>query len=296
MSDKRDIPAHATYDQRYGRTPLPEPMKPGEISLELSNNLQDLLAYILEENSFQVEFGTHHYLKEHTQEIIKSVLAKFNDKPRIDFKEYTEKSLSFIVDDLLAKLKFNWSAERTLRFFEHFMDAYSPMAEVIELLLKKHAAPYILMKEKGYHRFHPISLEAEREAIGTSFNVLSSFGHNAATRHLAEASQALNKGNYNGAVRESINAVESVAKIVVADDKATLGKALANLERNNIYIHPALKKGWSELYGFASDESGIRHASRDGMDKVDQFLAIYMFGACASFAAYLANQKRQIDE
>ena len=46
--------------------------------------------------------------------------------------------------------------------------------------------------------------------------------------------------------------------------------------------------------GYTSDEQGIRHALIDqatadvGLDE-----AMFMFGACASFAAYLANKHRQ---
>ena len=56
-------------------------------------------------------------------------------------------------------------------------------------------------------------------------------------------------------------------------------------------MHPALKQAFANLYGYTSDEEGIRHAlleeavSRSGQDE-----AVFMLGACASFASYLARK------
>ena len=46
------------------------------------------------------------------------------------------------------------------------------------------------------------------------------------------------------------------------------------------------------LYGYTSDEDGIRHALLGEQEKVDIDDAVFMFGACASFTAYLVNKAR----
>ena len=71
-----------------------------------------------------------------------------------------------------------------------------------------------------------------------------------------------------------------------------LSDALAKLEQK-ISIHSAMKKGFNSLYGYTSDEKGIRHALLDDSTaKVDEADALFMFGACAAFVSYLINKAR----
>ena len=44
--------------------------------------------------------------------------------------------------------------------------------------------------------------------------------------------------------------------------------------------------------GYTSDEDGIRHALLEEQEKVDIADAVFMFGACTSFTAYLVNKAR----
>jgi hypothetical protein len=111
-----------------------------------------------------------------------------------------------------------------------------------------------------------------------------------ARAHLRNAASHLTAGNFADSVRESIHAVESVSRTL--DPSADLSKALARLEQK-ISIHAAMKKGFTSLYGYASDENGIRHALLEaGEAKVDEADALFMIGACAAFVSYLLNKAR----
>ena len=51
---------------------------------------------------------------------------------------------------------------------------------------------------------------------------------------------------------------------------------------------------FSQPYGYTNDEQGIRHAlTGQGAADVGLDEAMFMFGACASFAAYLTSKHRQ---
>ena len=167
MSDKRDVPAHATYDQRYGSTPLPELMKPGEISLELRNDLEDLLDRTLK----GLSKGHFNHLTNEGKDVMLDVLPKFFKQSRRERTRYENEYTLTIINDLSSKMKSNWPPERTLGFFELLMDAYSPIREEIYNLLKNHNAPYHVIEEEGTFRFHPISLEAERDLCVESYAV-----------------------------------------------------------------------------------------------------------------------------
>lgn len=59
-------------------------------------------------------------------------------------------------------------------------------------------------------------------------------------------------------------------------------------------LHGAFKSGIEKLYGYTSNESGIRHSLSDATTTVDGADAVFMFGACASFAAYLVEKARGV--
>lgn len=65
--------------------------------------------------------------------------------------------------------------------------------------------------------------------------------------------------DYRNSIKESISAVESLAATITGADKGTLGQLIKKLE-DKVGLHPALKTAFSSLYGYTSDEGGIRHA------------------------------------
>jgi hypothetical protein len=91
--------------------------------------------------------------------------------------------------------------------------------------------------------------------------------------------------DYRNSIKESISAVEAMARIVSQNSKATLGEALKILEKNG-HLHPALKDGFSKLYGYTNDDDGIRHAMLEEPN-LDQSDAKYFLLSCTSFINYL---------
>ncbi|MBI5894266.1 MAG: hypothetical protein HZB79_11620 [Deltaproteobacteria bacterium] len=91
--------------------------------------------------------------------------------------------------------------------------------------------------------------------------------------------------DYRNSVKESISAVESISQIITGNSKATLGEALKTIDKD-VEIHGALKKGFDAIYGYTSDEGGIRHAMLEE-SKVDFEDAKYMFVSCSAFINYL---------
>ncbi len=69
-------------------------------------------------------------------------------------------------------------------------------------------------------------------------------------------------------------------------------EAMKALE-DRVRIHPALRKAFGGLYGYTSDEQGIRHALLDKPESpVGRDEAVFMLGACASFVTYLLSKSR----
>jgi AbiJ N-terminal domain 4 len=89
--------------------------------------------------------------------------------------------------------------------------------------------------------------------------------------------------SYRNAIKEAISAVESVSKLVTGEK--TLGAALKTI-RDTIHLHPTLEKGFNALYGYTSDEGGIRHAllAESTVDSAD---ARFMLVACSAFVNFV---------
>ena len=94
--------------------------------------------------------------------------------------------------------------------------------------------------------------------------------------------------DYRNSIKESISAVESMAKIISGNPKAELSDALKEMEKKKL-LHAALKEGFIKLYGYTSDADGIRHSMMDkpNLDAAD---ARYFLLSCTSFINYLKAQ------
>lgn len=134
----------------------------------------------------------------------------------------------------------------------------------------------------------PIASEVDRQTVERAFFDLSEVEFNGARAHLKNAATNLTAGKYADSVRESIHAVESVARILAPTDK--LSDALGRLE-SSLSIHGSLKRGFAAIYGYTSDEKGIRHPLlEEDAPRVDETDALFMLGACAAFLSYLVNK------
>ena len=161
-------------------------------------------------------------------------------------------------------------------------------------LFEKHEAAYRLDFSSTPYRFVPSASIEQSESTQHALQTLHEGNMDGATTHLRQAAEHINACQYADAITDCILAVESVARIIDPQSSATLGPALHSLEQTGVLNHPVLKQAFLKLYGYTNDEQGLRHALLD-QDAADVGLseAMFMFGACASFAAYLAQKHQQ---
>lgn len=135
----------------------------------------------------------------------------------------------------------------------------------------------------------PISSQAEVSAIESALSTTSLAGLTGAHAHISTALQLLAKRpdpDYRNSIKESISAVEAIAKQLGTSESQGLAGALAELSKK-VSLHGAFKAGLLSLYGYTSDEGGIRHAMLEepnvGYDE-----AKYMAVACSAFVNFIA--------
>ena len=118
-------------------------------------------------------------------------------------------------------------------------------------------------------------------------------GYEGIAEHIRTALELLGKKpepDYRNSIKESISAVETAAILVTGDKKATLDKALAKLADKG-KLHGAFKNGVSALFGWTSDEEGIRHSILNEQN-VGFPEAKFMLVSCSAFANYLIDSAR----
>ena len=103
--------------------------------------------------------------------------------------------------------------------------------------------------------------------------------------------------DYENSVKESISAVEALCSVITGETgaQATLGKMIKHLEGKGVAIPQAMINAYSSLYGYTSDEGGIRHGSMDFKD-VPAEDAKYMLVSWSAFVNYLVEKWSKIGE
>ncbi|MEY3444095.1 MAG: hypothetical protein RLZZ519_2376, partial [Bacteroidota bacterium] len=91
--------------------------------------------------------------------------------------------------------------------------------------------------------------------------------------------------DYRNSIKESISAVESIAKTISEEDSKSLKPALDKIKKP-LGLHQALVTAFGSLYGYTSDEGGIRHAMME-TNTSDFEDAKYMLVSCSAFINYL---------
>jgi hypothetical protein len=159
----------------------------------------------------------------------------------------------------------------------------------------------VFQDERSAYRFvgrqiTPIYDETTGKEIETALLRLDNSPFANAKIHISTAISKISdrqQPDYRNSIKESISAVESVARVLCDDENATLGKALKKFDIK-VNIHPALKDAFLKIYGYTSDENGIRHALSDESD-LDLEDAAFMLAACSAFINYVIVKAQKAD-
>lgn len=93
--------------------------------------------------------------------------------------------------------------------------------------------------------------------------------------------------DYRNAIKESISALESLINLIAGSKGSTMSDALKLIKRKDILgLHQALHNSLMSLYGWASDESGIRHYLKEE-STIENDDAKLIIVTCCSFVSYL---------
>lgn len=289
-----------TFSQRYGYEPLPKPMQAEELSDDLRRELWDLLSDVLSDSIIYSPYGHNQRFSLEAQIWIQCMLGKLLKKPKDEIDMDCDWIMAVFKEHIYNPgCPFHITLDVVESFVnsEEFEEVHGPDFESyiddIRQLFEGHMAAYYFSEEHPY-QIRPRSNIAQGKATEQAIEAVRKGGMGGADTHLRRAVEHLNTQQYADSIRESIHAVESVAR-TICPDKNTLSDALKSLERRDLVVHPALKEAFQKLYVYSNDEQGIRHALLEDEAKVGLDEAMFMFGACASFAAFLVAKYQEFD-
>jgi hypothetical protein len=273
------------FSQRIGKVAATKQLQIESLDDDLKNGLWDglriyVLGKLLENDRYSnsTEFGDFCIILWHQHyKLPTDTIPRYNESVIIFIRNNFYKGESHEVYDLLEFVA-NIDSE------SFSIDTHE-FKEFCNRIFEREFSGYRFINDK----ISPITNENEIEEIENAINQSGHFSLlKGANIHLKSALEKLSDKkapDYRNSIKESISAIESVAKAISGNAKDSLGAALDKI-KGKIKLHTALERGFKQLYGYTSDSDGIRHALMEDHN-CDFEDAKYMLVSSSAFINYL---------
>ena len=283
------------FSERIGVSKNSKTIQIDGMSDELKNSIWNLLFNLYNRYDNRSEnywVRVANYIAEFFRKVPKDNLSHLDYDCRNWVKDYFYRLNWCEVYDLTEFLVHNHSI-MTKTYFSGLGVYHNHDVTQLELISELNG---LLERELSGYRFvsgflTPISDKVEVEEIEAAVNQARGRGLLGTHEHIRTALQLLGKKptpDYRNAIKEAISAIESIVKQISGKGSPGLEGVLKQLSEH-IGIHKALQSGFIKLYGYSSDEDGIRHPILDqpnvGFDE-----AKFMIVACSAFVNFLISK------
>jgi len=269
-----------TFEQREGLVPLPQQLSLGELNQAAKAALWYVINGFIEANKVVNDFGTD-FADDHLRSIAERHFVIVEHGYIDDFSDR--------VDDITSAWRRYFRPDatygETLGFVEWIVRAdrgkTSLPTSIEAALIQTHCAYRLVNRDT----IMPIASEEHAATVESALAALQTRGQLGAHQHLLAAASHLSQGRFADSVRESVHSIESLVRKATGQSK--FSRAIAQLASER-HLHESFKQALGNLYGYSSDEQGIRHPLLDkGDSNVTEHDALFMIGICSSFATYL---------
>jgi hypothetical protein len=154
----------------------------------------------------------------------------------------------------------------------------------LNIVLERELSGYRFISDK----LAPIASPVEVAAIERAVIDLGVEEHLGARQHLLTALEFLGKKpmpDYRNSIKESISSIEAIVNRIAGTNGNGVSDALDRISEKFL-MHKALKVSFKSLYGYTSDENGIRHSILEE-SSIGYEEAAFMLVACSAFALFL---------
>ncbi|HNR30485.1 MAG TPA: hypothetical protein PKI11_06320 [Candidatus Hydrogenedentes bacterium] len=283
-----------TFSERMGHKPATTVLQTDHMGDSLRNSIWNVVASSVKEilrpdrhNGYDtIEYGWERLAEDMTQHFLKRPL---DDVPhRGQCRGWVRDLLyAFSWNEVYDWIEFiNWLAVKLkVRYLPKGIDGQ------FNAVLEEEMSAYRIIQGHVVPIGSAIEMRCIQDASASSLQS----GCSGAYHHIERALLCFSKKpvpDYYNTVKESISAVESVACQVTGNEKAQLGPALKILEGRG-RLHSAMRAAFEKLYGYTSNEGGIRHAMLEDSGAVGFDEAKFMLVACSAFVHFLISKTAQ---
>lgn len=278
-----------SFSERYGYKPIKEIIQIESMDEPLQNGLWSLLKlhcwdHVHRSSDMYGGYFLSDYGNENIRTLCQGLWFNYYKKPLDQLSDNWGEVLG-----QLRKYFFSCKWNEVYDFIEFVGNNYNRHRFKEQFM---QSCNHLLEKEMSAYRFVNgiITRITERQEVAEIEEALEN-ARGPVSKHLRRSLELLSDRNtpdYRNSIKESISAVESLVAIVLKADKGTLGQLIKKLE-DEIGLHPALKTAFSSLYGYTTDEGGIRHALTE-VEKVDFNDAKFMLVVCSAFINFVEGK------
>ena len=286
----------STFAEREGFAPPSPQMRLGELDRHFRQKLLVCVRSIFPDLS-AIDHLCHSYSSNPNTKFILEALHHFLfdiERMDISFIEPIGWKADRHLDDIILRSKYY----RTLTFVESMIrseNCPSGFRESVIRCFNTYGGPYHIADiDDNFYILPSVSME-DQSSQRYNLRVLEASGQSPAVSHFKASSDHIRARKFRESIKESISAVESVARRAVGHDKfQSLGQALEELEKTGVLPHKNLYESFRHIYKYTNDEEGIRHALINADEsKVTLDEAVLMFSMSAAIAAYIAQKTIQ---
>ncbi|KXZ73647.1 hypothetical protein AVENLUH5627_00482 [Acinetobacter venetianus] len=278
------------FSERYGYKPVPEIIQKESMDEVLKNGLWNAISECIFQKYSRPYLARTNLISDSNLESFFKLLFHSFFKKRINQIPYLIEATIEEIDTLFFK-KYRWYEiydfiEACIQYFPFDEDKEDFILLLNDCLEAENSAYRIVNNQ-----ITEITSEQEIQSIEEALQNTNPYS--GVQLHLNQALKLMSdrqNPDYRNSIKESISAIESICKIITQDDKATLGKAIKIIE-DRYSLHAALRGSLSQLYGYASDGDGIRHAmlKESNLSYID---AKFMLVSCTNFINYLIEKTK----
>jgi hypothetical protein len=285
------------FSERFGHKAARIQLQTGDMDSDLRNGLWNIVELLIIRS---YKKGSPDRTVHSTPLIIGSNLEVFFTDLWINFLKRQYDTMPNGLQQIHGSLKtafYAWKWFEVYDFIEHLARGGIGLTEVDPKVFAGYCNNILERELSGYRLIDayitPILDHSEIDEIDTVLNNTANTPWSGANLHIQAALAKLSdrkNPDYRNSIKEAISGVEAACRVIGEKPKATLSNALnAIISKGNVVLHPALVEGFKSLYGYTSDEGGIRHAMSD-QPNVESEDATFMLVACSAFINFLIQK------
>ena len=279
------------FSQRMGIRPIQKSIQREMMDDELRNSLWSAIQISILDNWTLAPGSVNDQIRRGLIILIKSLWTNYFKLPIDtipDFDLHRSADLHINIRQYFFKAKW-WAAYDFIEFIvKNVPETWSEnLIHHVNYFLEVENAAYRIVSKEIVEITDENEIAEIEAAIGNKTSATKS--------HLQRSLELLSDRkdrDYRNSIKEAISAVEATCQ-KVAGMSATLSDCLKIINAKN-KLHPAFDKAFQKLYGYTSDEGGIRHALTEDSIPPTFADAKFMLVACSAFCNYVMTKVSEL--